>query len=162
MEDESQRYLSIMIESLRKKSGILDEIIKENENQSSILGRTDQQSEDDLRKSVDVKSDLIDKLMELDEGFSTLYAKIETKLNANPGGYAPEISTMQDLIREVTDKSVKIETQESRNKSMASVYFSGALKRVNEKRATRNAADIYRKNMKKISYVDPQFMDKSK
>lgn len=161
MSNENARYLAIMIESLEKKSAILDDIIEENVRQADILGRTDRESEDDLQDSVDKKSDMIDRLEELDEGFSRLYEKIEAAINSNTGAYAKEIAGMQELIREITDKTVKIETQESRNKSMASLYFSGALKRVNEKRATRNAADIYRKNMKKIQIVGPQFMDKS-
>ena len=161
MNNENERYLSIMIDSLRRKSSILDDIIEENIRQSEILGRSDRASEDDLQDSIDKKSDMIDRLTELDDGFSQLYEKIEIALNAESASYAQQIATMQDLIREITDKTVKIETQESRNKSMASIYFSGALKRVNEKRATRNAAEVYRKNMKKIQVVGPQFMDKS-
>ncbi|MCR4842582.1 MAG: flagellar protein FliT [Eubacterium sp.] len=157
-----EQYLSVMIRSLEKKSRILDGVIRENEIQSELFGRNDRESEDEINACIERKGELIDELDKLDEGFTTLFEKVERELKDNSVQYAPQISRMQELIRKVTDQSVKIEAQERQNHTLASRYFSGAHKRVNEKRATRNAADVYRKNMKKISVIAPQFMDRKK
>ncbi len=157
-----ERYLSIMIQSLEKKISVLDRIIEANEIQKELFKSDDRSNQEELDKSVHLKSDLIDELIGLDDGFQNLYDKVKAELEANPTAYGSQVERLQELIRQITDRSVRIEAQESQNKALASRYFSGAHKSVNQKRATVNAANVYRKNMKKISVVGPQFMDKKK
>ena len=157
-----ERYLSVMIHSLEKKLGVLEQIIEKNEEQADCFKRDDRESEALIDKSITAKGELIDELLKLDEGFSSLYEAVKEELKANPGGYASEIGKMQELIRKITEKSVKVQTQEQQNRLLATQYFRMAHKRVNSTRATHSAADLYRKNMKRIAVVGPQFMDRKK
>ena len=61
-------YLSIMIQSLQKKRKVLDEIIEKNKEQRRILEQEDLDA-DAFEQNVKLKSDLVDQIDFLDEGF---------------------------------------------------------------------------------------------
>lgn len=69
-------------------------------------------------ETVEAKSACIDQLNQLDSGFEKLYAQVAEELDQNREDYAKEIRDMQQCIRRVTDKSVKIQAQEARNKEL--------------------------------------------
>ena len=65
----SETYLAIMLQSLKKKEQVLDEIIRLNDLQKKQL--TDQATPvDDFDKTVEDKSACIDQLDQLDSGFA--------------------------------------------------------------------------------------------
>ena len=72
----------ILVESLEKKSRILDEIIKENEAQE-ILFKQDQLDMEALDASADRMGELAEKLELLDEGFEAVYDRIRQELIDN-------------------------------------------------------------------------------
>ena len=73
-----------------------------------------------------------------------------------------EIRIMQDHIRKITDKSVKIQSQEARNKALMTNKFNGIKKQARQVRKGANVASKYYQSMTKTGYVDPQFMDNKK
>ena len=76
----------ILVESLEKKSRILDEIIKENEAQE-ILFKQDQLDMEALDASADRMGELAEKLELLDEGFEAVYDRIRQELIDNKSAY---------------------------------------------------------------------------
>ena len=97
----------ILVESLEKKSRVLDEIIKENEAQE-LMFKQEELDVEALDASADRMGALAEKLELLDEGFESVYDRIREELIKNKAAYRAEIKRMQELIAEITEKVVGI------------------------------------------------------
>lgn len=143
-------YLSILEESLRKKLVVLDKIQVYNEKQYKCFS-SEEVDMTGFDAAIEEKGKLIEELTKLDEGFETLYANIAEQLKKNKEAYAPQIKVLQDLIRQVTEKSVSIQAQEARNKALIEAYFSKEKKQIREGRVTSKAAYGYYKSLDKAA-----------
>ena len=150
-----QTYIAIMIQSLEKKEQVLDKIIELDTVQKNQL-EDPNLTPDDFDDVVEQKSKLIEQLDNLDSGFEKLFERVKEELEGNKETYKEEICIMQDHIRKITDKSVKIQSQEARNK------VNGIKKQARQVRKGANVASKYYQSMTKTGYVDPQFMDNKK
>ena len=110
-----ENYLEILTDSLKKKSKVLDEIMRYNSDQENLL-RQESISLEELDANMELKDGLIQKLVQLDDGFETLYERIKEKLLTQKDQYKAQIGQMQELISQITEKSVSIQAQEARNK----------------------------------------------
>ena len=156
-----KEYLSVMIQSLQKKSKILDGIIQKNMEQHQILSQ-DELDADAFEKNIQEKSDLVDQINFLDEGFEELYSRVRAVIEAEKQMHKDEILLMKKLIAEVTEKSVSIQSEELRNRRLMEHKFSQERKKIHAKRSSSVAVNQYYKNMAKLNYMDAQFMDKKK
>ena len=157
----SETYLAIMLQSLKKKEQVLDEIIRLNDLQKKEL--TDQATPvDDFDKTVEDKSACIDQLDQLDSGFEKLYAQVQEDLQANKEQYADTIKALQKCIRSVTDKSIMIQAQEARNKDLMMQKFTTVRKHAKDVRANSKAITGYYKTMTHSGYMDSRYMDGKK
>ena len=152
-------YLRILEESLVKKSKVLDEISAYNDEQEKIFSK-DQADLEKFDEYIDRKDERIEKLTRLDEGFDTLYANVSKQLEDNKARYADQIRRLQSLVKEVTDKSVSIQAQEARNKTLIEGYFAKQRDQVKKSRVNSKAAYDYYKSMSAINGMSAQFMDK--
>jgi len=157
----AENYLLIMIQSLNKKIQVLDCIIDANERQKAALENPGLDP-DDFDKIVEEKAKYIEHLDLLDQGFDKLFTRVKEALNSDREAYKNEIREMQTLITTITEKSNKIQVQEARNKDLMTQKFSKIRKQARDVRASQQAVNQYYKNMKKINYIDPQFMDNKK
>ena len=140
-------YIAIMLQSLKKKEQVLDEIIRLDDQQKATL--TDPECPFDVfDETVEAKSACIDQLNQLDSGFEKLYAQVAEELDQNREDYAKEIRDMQQCIRRVTDKSVKIQAQEARNKQLMKEKFSTVQKQATDVRKNSRAITGYYNSMK--------------
>ncbi len=140
-------YIAIMLQSLKKKEQVLDEIIRLDDQQKDTL--TDLECPFDVfDETVEAKSACIDQLNQLDSGFEKLYAQVAEELDQNREDYAKEIRDMQQCIRRVTDKSVKIQAQEARNKQLMKEKFSTVQKQATDVRKNSRAITGYYNSMK--------------
>ena len=156
-----ETYIQIMLQSLEKKSKVLDQIIQLNEQQKTILESADSPVED-FDETVEKKSALIEQLEQLDSGFEKLYDRVREELQTNKDAYRDQIRKMQEYIRVVTDKSVQIQTQEARNKELMTSKFARVKKQARQVRANSKATSSYYQSMSRTSVIDPQFMDDKK
>ena len=157
----SETYLAIMLQSLKKKEQVLDEIIRLNDLQKKQL--TDQATPvDNFDKTVEDKSACIDQLDQLDSGFEKLYAQVQEELQANKEQYADTIKALQKCIRSVTDKSIMIQAQEARNKDLMMQKFTTVRKHAKDVRANSKAITGYYKTMTHSGYMDSRYMDGKK
>lgn len=157
----SETYLAIMLQSLKKKEQVLDEIIRLNDLQKKQL--TDQATPvDDFDKTVEDKSACIDQLDQLDSGFEKLYAQVQEELQANKVQYADTIRELQKRIRSVTDKSIMIQAQEARNKDLMMQKFTTVRKHAKDVRVNSKAITGYYKTMTHSGYMDSRYMDGKK
>lgn len=158
---ENNNYVQIMIQSLKKKNQILDEIMELNQRQKEELENPSVDPED-FDKTVAEKAKLIEEVDALDAGFQELFERVRDELDEHRETYRAEIVQMQDYIRKLTEKSVEIQVQESRNKTLMQQKFTSIRKQVKEVRKSQKVVNQYYKNMMKTNFIEPQFTDKKK
>lgn len=154
-------YIAILISGLEKKISLLDQIVEENDRQLDIL-KDANSLPDDLRRSVDIKSDLIEDIDELDIGFEEVFSRVKDTLDKDRSLYTAEIKKMQSLIRQITDRIAQISSQETRNKDVALDKFTYIKDQIVKVSKSQKAVNQYYRNMMKASYTDAQFMDDKK
>lgn len=154
----TENYLNILEESLEKKLQIMAKIREYNQGQQQIF----QAQEVELAKFdeyVDKKSELIQELTDLDNGFETLYQNVSEELQGNREKYAPQIQRLQELVTRVTEESVAIQAQEARNKKLVEDYFRKERINIAQNRKNSKAAFDYYKSMSHSDAAPPQFLD---
>lgn len=156
-----QEYLNILITSLRKKISILRELLGKTEEQKALL--TDETfSETKFMELTEEKTVLLDNLNQQDEGFEGLYKRVAPILQEKKDFYKEEIQTMQQLIREITDLSVAVQSLETRNRAGLELFLRNKRTEIRQVKRSRSVAANYYNAMSKMSLTDPQFMDKKK
>lgn len=151
----------VLVESLEKKSRILDEIIKENEAQERLF-KQEEVDMDALDASADRMGELAEKLELLDDGFEAVYDRIREELIQNKSAHRDEIRRMQELIAEITEKVVGINAARMRNKLHAEKCFKKSRQQIGRASSKIRASQNYYNNMNQLNYVDPQFYDSKK
>lgn len=149
-----------MIDSLEKKKDALIQILDANGRQEQAF--RDKGDIDSFDAMVREKSILITRLESLDYGFDRVYERIRDELIAEKDKYTDSIATMQRLIKEITDISVKIQTSEQRNKSLVDGYFNYARGRIRSAKKSVRAANDYYKTMNNAGVGGSVLMDKKK
>lgn len=157
----TSNYLEILEESLRKKSAVLDEITEYNNAQEKLL-REEKISMEDLDANMDQKDGLIQRLTGLDEGFEALYGRVKDQLADNKDAYREQIRRMQELIMQITEKSVSVQAQEARNKKLIEEHFLKERNQLRHEKKASKAAYGYYKNMSNSGAMLSQFMDQKK
>lgn len=141
---QENSYIQVLIQSLHQKVEALDSIIEKNKEQYEILS-AEEADMDAFEKNIEEKSQYIDKIVFLDDGFEEIYTRVKEELDGNRAAYTEEIQKMKDLISMITERSMKIQVQEQRNKELAGMQFSKARKRyVRSKPATKLPHSIIR------------------
>ena len=156
-----QTYVDIMIQSLNKKIKVLEEVKRVNVVQRELL-ENDRADVDDFDVTVEAKSKLIEQMEQLDSGFDKLFERVREELQANKPAYTKQIKTMQTCIRQITDLSMEIQSQEAKNKDLMTQKFVSVRQKAKVVRTNSKAASQYYKNMMQMNVVDPQFMDRQK
>ncbi|MGN0485422.1 MAG: flagellar protein FliT [Lachnospiraceae bacterium] len=154
-------YVDIMIQSLKKKNHILELIQVQNQAQSLMLVDPDMEIET-LQKSVDTKGELISELTILDDGFQQTFDRIRSEIDQNRQQYALQIKEMQELIREISERSNEIQIQEQKNKQLAQKQFASMHKQVRQVKTSYSQVNKYYQNMMHMSANDAQYVDHKK
>ncbi len=156
-----ENQLTILSESLDKKLQVLAEIREYNDRQEKTF--TGQQVDlVDFDEAAEEKGRLIEKLTRLDDGFELLYKRIAEQLAGNKEQYAVQIRELQEKIKQVTDMSVSIQAQESRNKKLVEEYFRNARAGLGQNRKSSKVAYDYYKSMSGAGLGSSRFMDDKK
>ncbi len=158
---ETTNYIQMLEESLQKKKAILTELqylcIKQAETlENTYLGP------DAFGEIVEKKSAHIEKLAALDAGFEQIFAKVESELLANKAKYADSIQRMQELIREITDRSVALQAKEKENQELVRQTFKDVRYRAKRLRKGSKVVNSYYQAMMRAGNIEPQFMDSKK
>ncbi len=157
-------YVKILIESLKDKNEVLDEIAEEDAVQAKIL-KSEEPDLDELRKSQEKIGVLASRLDKLNEGFESVYDRVRGELRENKEKYRDEIHIMQDLITEITGKAVRIEAEQNRNKASAERAFKNKRETLKDKRNTVQKINLYANQMHNVvpkGQLDATFLDKKK
>lgn len=154
-------YINIMRESLEKKRDILDRIIELNRQQKLLLQDPNLLPED-FEKNMDNKAGFVEQLNLLDDGFEELFERVKGNLSENKQQYAAEIKKMQELIKEITEKTNTIQTQEARNKEEADRKFADVREQVKGVRNSQKVVQQYYQNMMRQKSYSAQVIDNKK
>lgn len=158
---QERDYLDILTQSLTKKLAVLEGIRKKNEEQRVLLLDEDLGPEE-FEKNIESKGKLVDSLEMLDEGFDHIYERVKEELAENKDQYKEQIQKLQDLIRDIMAQSNSIQVEEQRNYKLAQNKFSDVKKQIREVKTSQNAVQQYYRNMTRVNYIDPQFLDDKK
>ncbi len=156
-----KNYIEIMVQSLKKKSAVLDQLIELNRQQQLFL-QDPNLSPEEFEKNMQNKSGLIDELNRMDAGFEELFGRVRDELHNNKEMYRDEIAKMQDFIRQITDKSNTLQTQEARNKDQAQKKFADVRKQVKGVRNSQKVVRQYYQNMAGQGANTSRFLDNKK
>ena len=142
-------YIQIMIESLTKKSELLDKLIRKNEAQHDcVAGKSfDEIDWDDFNLLVAEKQTAIDRILKMDEGFQSLYDRVKEQLNEDKDKYKDKIREIQRLIAVITEQGVKITTGEERNRKIIEKVFGNRKKEIKRTRNSLKVASSYAQTM---------------
>ncbi len=99
-----KNYVNILLQDLKKKKQVLDKIVQANRKQQYAL-EDPNLDPDDFDVIVEEKARLIQQLEQLDDGFTQIYERVREPLQTQKELYADEIKEMQQLIRQLTEKS---------------------------------------------------------
>lgn len=156
---ELSPYIDIMKEGLQKKSALLDSIIDSNERLEPVIQEAEMNMEQ-FRQLLDEKEEYVRQIVQLDEGFQTLFDKVRDEIQENKSLYRQQIQDMQQLIREITDKAVQIQETENRHRLVVDGQFARKRKNLKAVRQGVNVAQNYYKNMSGLNVVESQFLDR--
>ena len=153
------KYMDMLIECLEKKNIILDNLKALSKKQTELI-QDENFSLTEFDKCVEEKGILIDNILKLDSGFEGLYNKVGKTVADNPSEYKVHLSKMQKLITEITEKSVSIQAEEERNKTMIEKRFNREKNAIKSGRSQSKVALDYYNSMNKLNHVDSQFWDR--
>ena len=153
------QYMDMLVECLEKKNQILDKLTTLNKSQTMLIQNEDF-SLNEFDKCVEEKGILIDNILKLDSGFEGLYNKVGKTVADNPSEYKTHLNKMQKLITEITEKSVSIQAEEERNKTMIEKRFNREKNAIKSGRSQSKVALDYYNSMNKLNHVDSQFWDR--
>ena len=155
---EIKQYVEILLESLKKKKSMLQNILEQNIRQEEVIRNN--WDMDEFDRTVKLKRRYIWELESLDSGFEKVYARIKEELSEVKEHHRDEISQMQKLISEITDLSVRIQASEERNKKLVETYFSYTRGKIRESKKSVRVASDYYKSMSGTNYTDARLMDR--
>ena len=142
-------YIQIMIESLTKKSELLEKLIDKNLAQHDCVeGKKYEEIDwDSFNLIVEQKQTIIDRIVKMDEGFQSLYDRVKEQLNTDKDKYSDQIKEIQRLISLITEQGVKISTGEERNRKIIEKLFNGKKKEIRQTRNSLRVANSYAQTM---------------
>lgn len=158
---DDRNYVDMMIQSLQKKVKILEMLIELNRKQR-VLILDSEVGPDEVEENMQHKANLIEELNALDSGFEKLFERVKQEMEFHKAEYTDEILSMQTLIRDITDKSTTVQSQEARNYEEMVKKFSSVRKQVKGVRNSQRVIKNYYNNMMRKGYSDAQFLDNKK
>lgn len=154
-------YLRILQDTLNKKQKVLEEIYNVTRRQEALLKNVSVQTES-LDSCMDQKSDCLERLNELDDGFEMLYAKVREELKASPEHHKEEIAKLKQSVNKVMELSISIQALEQRNRMSMERYFLRHRKNIQNYRSGQKRVGSYYNTMTGFNPNQSFFLDKKK
>lgn len=154
--------VDLLIETLRKKKKLLEEIHTYTEEQRQVLNK-DSFNPQEFQNIMTNKQVRIDLLSGLDDGFEATFERVKSTLSHQPVIYNEEIRQMQALIQEVNDIGIEIQVQEERNRRNFEAKIGGVRSEAKSFRSHKTAMKQYRTTYnQKQKPEGPHFFDSKK
>lgn len=157
----NQSGAQILLQSLEKKTQLLDKMIWQNSVQEGIL-KEEELDMDAFDEAINTQGVYLEELDRLDQGFEAVYDRVREELLQDKNRYRTEIMRMKELIQQITDKIVTLNAGNMRNKVLAESQFSKKRTSIGSGASKNKVARNYYNNMNNLNYVSPQFYDNKK
>ena len=158
-DNAKETYIQLLIDSLGKKQEVLNELMQITIRQETIIA-SEGFEEDEFLKTIDLKEELIINLDEQDRGFEMVYDRVREELNDNRKEYVSQITSLKELVTNVTDLSVKLQALEKRNRSKLEALLVNKRKNIKNSRLSNETVSNYYKNMTSKPESQSYFYDK--
>lgn len=164
-------YIQILTESLLKKNGCLEELIKLTKDQSGVIDDLANSGERNISTETMVRFDeilnkkqvVLEEIRVLDSGFESIYlTKAKEIMQKEKENLKEQIIQMQDYIKVATDKAVSLETLERRNKAKFDLYLNQSRQKINAIKQNKQSVANYYKNIPYQHQGQSYFIDKKK
>lgn len=139
-------YISMMTDALKRKKSVLT-ILYEKTKEQEVLLKNEEMDVDGFEMLLEEKGTQIDELNKIDDGFDSLYRKLEKELMGHQELYREEIGVMKELITQVTEIGTKIQVLEKKNHERFQKYISGEREKVRAANKSHQTAMTYAQNM---------------
>lgn len=162
---ETVKYLNIMIESLEKKQNLLDILLEKTVRQNECIAKQDQDSANWPQFEVLMieKDNTIERIDEMDSAFESVFARVKPELDSNKDEYADQIKKVQACITKLTDTGVKISSIEERNRAEIDRIMTAAKAGIGKARKNLKATSGYIASMYGNAMgTDPTHIDSKK
>ncbi|MCM1171672.1 MAG: hypothetical protein NC393_06035 [Clostridium sp.] len=159
--NQTGTYVNIMRESLLRKKKYLKEVLDLTKKQEQ-LAKAKKIDEEAFGETIDRKDVLINNILEIDKGFSSVYDRVRSEVLEDKELYQDELISMQSLIKECVDLGMKIEALEERNRASLERAFSTGFKGIRRAKHSKNVANKYYKSMSNGNINDSILYDRKK
>lgn len=158
---DTQTYIDVLKDSLDKKVKVLDKLLEKSLLQGTIIS-TSQFNSEEFDEAYEEKEGLILQLNELDEGFEQIYDHVQDALSNDKVEHREDIIQLQNMIRQITDKSTELQSIEIENKKNLDLIFTNRKKEIKDYKINSQTASSYYKNMADQHQGQSYFYDKKK
>lgn len=159
LNNPNQTYFILLKDTLKKKIGVLQELLQYTLLQEQIIDKGDIEKEEFLG-TISEKDKQLNVLIQLDDGFDQVYQRIKESLLKYPKYFEADVKELKDLITIITDLNMKLQALEKRNKTkMDNVLIKKRLEIKNFK-ANNQMVSNYYKNMANQHQGQAYFLDK--
>ncbi len=158
-DNAKETYIQLLIDSLVKKQGVLNELMEITTRQQNIID-SESFEEDEFLKTISLKEEQIKSLEEMDRGFELVYDRIRENLSDNRKEYIPQITALKELVTIITDLSVRLQALEKRNKPKLEALLANKRKSIKNSRLSNETVTNYYKNMSNKPDTKSYFYDK--
>lgn len=161
---EEQTYLCMLLDTLEQKQQLLQSLLEETRKQRDCLQEVDHRELDDQiwGSCMERKEQLLEKLEELDQGFSKVYERVKLILQKDRESHRAIIEKLQEKVREITEQSIQLQTLEQKNKAKIQVYFTLQKEKIKTYKVSSQIVDSYKKNMQAVGASETYFLDQKK
>lgn len=158
---DKDTYVHILAQVLSNKNSLLDKLIEITLKQEEYI-LAEPLDMDQFEQTLPDKEVLIEQLNQLDEGFDKIYNNVRESLSSNKNLLKHEILQLQELIKQVTEKSVTLQSLEMKNKNRMESYFSIKKKEIRDFKMSSQTVSKYYKSSTGQQMEQSYFLDKKK
>lgn len=159
--NQNEVYLSLLEKSLEKKAVYLEELIELTGEQETLIAAGELEGER-FNSIYDRKTELIEKIDELDRGFEQIYQRVKDELASNTGSYRSKIEELKELITDVTDRGVRLQVMERRNRDKIENYLRDKRDSIRNFKVNSKTASKYYSSFNKMGKDSSYFFDEKK
>lgn len=156
---ETSTYIKILTDTLIKKSKVLDELIELNKKEVDSL-TLDEVNMEQFDEILNKKEHLIQQLNQLDDGFEKVYTRVSEQLMKNSVDYKVNIIMIQELIKNIMDKSINLQIKEKHSKGKFESYILKQKQDIKKYNMSSQTVSNYYKNMMNEYQGESFFLDK--
>lgn len=159
--EQTGTYVKILRESLERKRRYLTELLQIT-NEQSMIATAEKFDDTRFSEIVEKKDVLIDNINEIDKGFSAVYDRVRTEIQADPVSYRTDLKAIQELIRTCVDLGMQIKAVEERNRAAMEQVFATKFQGVRQMKQSKTVANKYYKSMANGMVNDSLLYDQKK